>query len=48
MALTTLCAWQDRARQRRHLRDLDERLMRDVGLSREEVRRETAKSAWRA
>lgn len=32
--------WQDRQRQRAALRDLDARLLRDVGLSREQAERE--------
>ena len=46
--LATLCAWRERSRQRRHLRDLDERLLRDIGLSRGDVRREAAKPGWRS
>ena len=47
VALATMLAWFCRARQRRHLRQLDDRLLRDIGLTRDEVRRETAKSPWR-
>lgn len=36
-----------RARQRRALGDLDERLLRDIGRSREEARRESRKPPWR-
>ena len=45
LAALLLC-W-DRSRQRRHLHELDERLLRDVGLHRDEVARETAKPFWR-
>ncbi len=45
--LEALCAWRERSRQRRHLRELDERLLRDIGLSRDDVRREAAKPGWR-
>ena len=38
----------DRGRQRRRLRHLDDRLLRDVGLGRADVARETAKPFWRA
>ena len=41
-----LLRW-DRSRQRRHLHELDERLLRDVGLHQDEVARETAKPFWR-
>lgn len=40
--------WLARARQRRTLRDLDARLMRDIGLDAEQVRHETIKPFWRA
>lgn len=40
--------WLARARQRRTLRDLDARLMRDIGLDAEQVRRETIKPFWRS
>lgn len=45
--LAALIAWRDRFRQRRHLRRLDDRMLRDVGLTREDVRRETEKPPWR-
>ena len=43
----TLAAWQDRAAQRHHLSQLDERVLRDVGLRRANVRRELEKPFWR-
>lgn len=39
--------WQERAEQRRHLLELDERLLRDIGLSRYDAFREAAKPFWR-
>ena len=42
----TLLLWNDRQVQRNHLRELDDRLLRDMGLSREEVRQETLKPFW--
>ena len=41
-------AWQDRANQRHCLADLDDRLLRDVGLDRLDVDREVAKPFWKA
>jgi uncharacterized protein YjiS (DUF1127 family) len=38
--------WQERARQRHMLASLDERMLRDVGLSRAEVSAETMKPFW--
>jgi uncharacterized protein YjiS (DUF1127 family) len=42
-----LDAWVQRARQRRQLEMLDDRLLRDLGLTRDEVHRECAKPFWR-
>jgi uncharacterized protein YjiS (DUF1127 family) len=39
-------AWQVRARQRNHLARLDDRMLRDVGLSRSDVEREWRKPFW--
>ena len=44
--VATLSAWQERARQRRQLMELDDRLLRDIGVSRADVARETAKPFW--
>ncbi|TPJ40768.1 DUF1127 domain-containing protein [Mesorhizobium sp. B2-5-13] len=40
--------WYDRHLQRRDLREIDDHLLRDLGLTREDVRRECAKSFWQA
>ena len=37
----------DRARERRYLAELDDRLLRDIGLSRADVAHELSKPFWR-
>ncbi len=44
----TLLVWQERARQRHQLAQLDARLLKDIGLARAEAEAETAKPFWRA
>lgn len=44
----TLLAWQSRAAGRRQLAAMDDRLLRDVGLSRADVMREQSKPFWTA
>jgi uncharacterized protein YjiS (DUF1127 family) len=43
----TVLEWQDRARMRQALLHLDERLLKDMGLNRIDVVRETEKPFWR-
>lgn len=45
--LTTLALWQERAAQRHHLADIGEPQLKDMGLTRDDVRREAAKPFWR-
>jgi uncharacterized protein YjiS (DUF1127 family) len=40
--------WLDRARQRRALAQLDDRLLRDIGITRYDVLYEAGKPFWRA
>ena len=40
-------AWRNRARQRRHLAELDDRLLRDIGISRVHVEHEISLPFWR-
>ena len=42
-----LLEWQDRASQRRHLALLEGYILKDLGLSRADVARETDKPFWR-
>lgn len=40
--------WWQRARERRRLRELEDHLLRDLGLTRADALREAAKPFWRA
>jgi uncharacterized protein YjiS (DUF1127 family) len=46
LAFELLAQWQERARQRHHLQALDDRLLRDIGLSRADVEFESRKRFW--
>ena len=46
--LDTLILWRQRARQRRHLLSLEERLYRDIGVTASDAYREAQKPFWRA
>jgi len=46
-AVALLRTWRERARQRRHLASLNERMLRDIGLTRGDVMAESAKPFWR-
>lgn len=45
--LAMLVGGRNRMRQRRQLRRLDDRLLRDIGVSRRDARREASKPLWR-
>jgi uncharacterized protein YjiS (DUF1127 family) len=45
--LDQLLEWQDRARQRHQLASLESHILKDLGLSRADVVRETDKPFWR-
>jgi uncharacterized protein YjiS (DUF1127 family) len=47
-ACATMLRWARRRRARYELAQLDERLLRDVGLTRQQVERERSKPFWRA
>lgn len=40
--------WQARAADRRYLKRMDERLIKDIGAHRADIEREAAKPCWRA
>ncbi|MBL4614740.1 MAG: DUF1127 domain-containing protein [Magnetovibrio sp.] len=42
----TLKQWSQRTRARRQLAKLDEHLLRDIGLTKRQVRQETSKAFW--
>lgn len=46
-AMEALLAWQDRARERQKLGQLDGRLLRDIGVDRATAAAETFKPFWR-
>lgn len=46
-ALGTVLEWNDRYRQRIHLAQLDDRMLRDMGVSRSEAFHESDKPFWR-
>lgn len=46
--LVTLETWLARRRERLDLAQLDDHLLKDIGLSRADVERETAKPFWQA
>lgn len=44
--LANVSCWLTVARQRRHLMKLDDRLLKDVGISRADAEREAARKFW--
>jgi uncharacterized protein YjiS (DUF1127 family) len=42
-----ILVWQDRARGRHALQQLDDRMLRDIGVTRADVERQRAKPFWR-
>jgi uncharacterized protein YjiS (DUF1127 family) len=46
-AARVVALWIDRVRQRRALAELDERLLRDIGITWSDAARECAKPPWR-
>ncbi|MDD3444068.1 MAG: DUF1127 domain-containing protein [Zavarzinia sp.] len=46
--LTVLLTWQRRAMERQSLRAMDDRMLRDIGLSRADLEGEATKPFWRS
>jgi uncharacterized protein YjiS (DUF1127 family) len=46
-AAERVLAWRERARQRRHLANLNDHMLRDIGHTRGDVRAESSKPFWR-
>lgn len=44
----TMCEWQQRAEMRQRMARLDDRMLDDIGLSREQVESEASKPFWKA
>jgi uncharacterized protein YjiS (DUF1127 family) len=47
-SVSLLLAWIERSRQRRALGELDDHLLCDIGVTRDEARREAIRPFWRA
>ncbi len=47
-ALDAIASWHERLRERGALRAMDDRMLKDVGLSRADIARETQKTFWQA
>ncbi|MBE7638049.1 DUF1127 domain-containing protein [Sneathiella sp. P13V-1] len=46
--LNTLLVWQERSNMRRHLANLDERNLNDIGITYAEMSAEASKPFWQA
>ena len=46
--LSVLLLWMDRTGQRQDLAELEDHQLRDIGLTRDDIRRECGKPFWRA
>ncbi len=44
--VTLVSRWAERSAQRRHLRELDDHLLSDMGLTRADVEQEASKPFW--
>lgn len=48
LGASKIIVWQERARERNRLASMDDFMLRDIGLSRSQVARETGKAFWQA
>jgi len=46
--INTVNTWQDRARERRHLSELEPHILKDIGIAPSALHREISKPFWRA
>lgn len=46
-AFEALLLWQERSRERRQLREMSDHLLKDLGLSRADIEKESSKPFWR-
>jgi uncharacterized protein YjiS (DUF1127 family) len=46
--LNRLAEWQERAEQRTHLAGMDDRMLKDIGISSVDAVRESSKPFWKA
>lgn len=46
-SVTALLIWQERARQRARLSELDDRVLKDMGMTRGDALRRSHKAPWR-
>ena len=42
-----LATWEQRARERRHLAEMSDHMLKDLGISRADAQHESAKPVWR-
>ena len=48
LVVDTLLMWQERAFERRALREMDDRMLKDIGVTALEAHKEACKPFWRA
>ena len=48
LAWETVYVWQSRSQERYRLHELDEHILRDIGINRADIEREARKPLWKA